>query len=438
MRVSILIPGTQGDVRPLAALGRGLNARGHRTRVITVGEFASLVESAGLEMATLSGNLRAVTAENQATFERSRNIVAIVRTARRLMREMVRPWVAEATAACRDADLIIAGGGAVPFGASIAEALGKPFVQAYLQPNVMYADLPSTLIPVPHRPWPASANRAANRLLTWLGWLAQRPAVNGVIRAGLGLPPYPWLGFRGRFRRERTPALFGFSDLVVPSPAGWPEHARATGFWFLDGATGWTPPARLEAFLAIGPKPVYIGFGSMTDRKARAMTERVLEALALTGHRAVLATGWGGLAGLETPPSDRVLIIEGAPHDWLFPRMALAVHHGGAGTTAAAMRAGIPSVIAPFIGDQWFWAWRAQSLGVAPPTVRRKGLTAETLAHAIEHADCMVMRARARELGRRLEAENGVAAAIRALSDWSLLPAESGEETRECASTAAS
>jgi sterol 3beta-glucosyltransferase len=404
------------------ALGCGLRAAGNAVCVAATSEFAEMIGSAGLEFSRLSGDLRAIAAKHQATFERRADIFSMVHTAQRIMRSMVAPWVAEGIAACRDADLVIAGGGAVPFGASLAEALSKPFVQAYLQPHMLFADLPSTRLPVPRRPLPASANRVINHTLDLLSWRAQRPAVNDVIRAQLGLPPYPWYGPSHRLSRGQWPILYGFSKQVVPPPAGLRPRARVTGYWFLDSNGDWQPPADLAAFLEAGPPPIYAGFGSMSGEGAQAMTDLILQAVALTDRRAVLATGWAGLAARRKIPADRFIIIDGAPHDWLFPRVAAAIHHGGAGTTAAALRAGIPSITVPFFGDQSFWAWRLEQLGAAPARLQRRIMTAEDLARAIVLATDETMPARARELGRRINAEHGVSTALETLSDWGLVP----------------
>ena len=193
-----------------------------------------------------------------------------------------------------------------------------------------------------------------------------------------GLPLYPWYGpyFRDLHRAK---VINGFSQHVLPRPADWPDNSQVTGYWFFD-QTQWTPPEALSRFLAAGPKPVYIGFGSMVSSNARAFTQTVLDAVKKSGQRAVLATGWGALDGDEGPQDEQIFFLRHAPHDGLFPLMSAAVHHGGAGTTAAAVRAGIPSVIVPFFGDQPFWADCLNRQGVAPPALERKSLTADALA----------------------------------------------------------
>jgi UDP:flavonoid glycosyltransferase YjiC (YdhE family) len=212
-------------------------------------------------------------------------------------------------------------------------------------------------------------------------------------------------------RRQRYPILYGFSPTVVPKPADWGERIHVTGYWFLERPSDWQPPADVADFIRSGPPPVYVGFGSMGNRDPREVTEIVLDALDRCRQRGVILTGWGGLSRADLP--DNVFGIESMPFDWLFPRMSAVVHHGGAGTTSAGLRAGVPSVIVPFFADQPFWAERVCRLGVGPGPVHRKRLTAERLARAISIAvNDSRMRDRAGEIGERIRGEDGVAAAV--------------------------
>lgn len=205
--------------------------------------------------------------------------------------------------------------------------------------------------------------------------------------------------------------LYGFSPLVLPRPADWPAWYRLTGYWFLDRPTGWTPPPRVVEFLAAGPPPVYVGFGSMVPRDPAATTGLVLGALRRAGVRGILATGWMGETAQPLP--HHVLALDDIPHDWLFPRVAAVVHHGGAGTTAAALRAGRPAVVVPFFADQPFWAQRVAALGVGPTPIPHRRLTLDGLAAAIRTAvrDGEIAQ-RALALGDGLRAEDGVADAV--------------------------
>ena len=229
----------------------------------------------------------------------------------------------------------------------------------------------------------------------------------------------------------------------MPAPTDWPDSVAITGYWFLDDDDDWTPDPRLSRFLGSGETPVYVGFGSMPGLDPVEMTSMIIEALAHAGRRGVLATGrrviarlldprtqpqrkilatGGGAIGGHVASTDHVHIIEGAPHDKLFPLMSACVHHGGAGTTAASLRAGKPTVICPFFGDQPFWGRRVAELGVGPRPISRKSLSGRTLAEAIASATRDgAMRRQATALGARINAEDGVGRSIAFLERRKLL-----------------
>jgi sterol 3beta-glucosyltransferase len=236
-------------------------------------------------------------------------------------------------------------------------------------------------------------------------------SVDAETRKLLGLPKPPFWGpFRDLARRQ-TPTLYGYSTHVLPRPQDWNAQIHITGYWFLDEGEGWQPPADLVAFLDAGDPPVYIGFGSMGSRNPEEAGRIALDALARSGQRGIIAAGWGGLKTGDLPES--VHLISALPHSWLFPRMAAVVHHGGAGTTAAGLRAGVPSIITPFGMDQPFWGRRVAELGVGPQPIPRKKLTAERLAAAITEATTNpTMRRRAAALGEAIRSEDGIGNAV--------------------------
>jgi sterol 3beta-glucosyltransferase len=229
----------------------------------------------------------------------------------------------------------------------------------------------------------------------------------------LNLPPAPFFGSYNSPIVRQYPALYGFSPSVIPQPADW-HHTQVTGYWFLDAANHWTPPATLTKFLDSGAPPVYIGFGSMGSRNPVETADLVLAAIERTGQRAILQSGWGGLMNANLP--EHVLMVDSIAHSWLFPRMAAVVHHGGAGTTAAGLRAGVPSIVVPFFGDQLFWGQRVEKLGVGTAPISRKQLTVEKLARAIDQTVTdSIMRQRAAELGAKIQSEDGIANAVRVI-----------------------
>jgi UDP:flavonoid glycosyltransferase YjiC (YdhE family) len=207
------------------------------------------------------------------------------------------------------------------------------------------------------------------------------------------------------------PVLYGFSPSVIPAPGDWKADIHVTGYWTLESSEEWAPPRELTNFLDEGLPPVYIGFGSMSNRQPEETANLVTKALEICGKRAILLSGWGGLQKADLP--DTILMLDSVPHTWLFPRLSCVVHHGGAGTTGAGLRAGVPSIIVPFFGDQPFWGKRVAELGVGPAPIPRKQLTATRLAAAIQEAvSDTPIRQQAADLGRKIQAEDGISNAV--------------------------
>jgi sterol 3beta-glucosyltransferase len=208
-----------------------------------------------------------------------------------------------------------------------------------------------------------------------------------------------------------VPVMYPYSTHVLPVPDDFPPHVYVTGYWFLDHPVDWKPDSKLVRFLEAGPPPVYVGFGSMGGPGVHKRTKVVIEALERSGQRGVIASGWGGLTSSDLPGT--IYMLDSVPHDWLFPHVAAVVHHGGSGTTASGLRAGKPTVICPFLGDQPFWGGLVHQLGVGPKPIPQKRLTADLLAGAITAAtNDQEMQRRAKELGQKISAEDGVACAV--------------------------
>ena len=170
---------------------------------------------------------------------------------------------------------------------------------------------------------------------------------------------------------------------MIPKPNDWGRHIDVAGFYFLNLASSYTPDPELEAFLRDGPPPVYIGFGSIVVDDPNAMTEMIFEAVKLSGVRALVSKGWGGLGADDLGKPDEVYMLGNVPHDWLFEHVSSVVHHGGAGTTAAGIKAGKPTIVVPFFGDQPFWGAMIARANAGPDPIPYKQLTAEKLAEAI-------------------------------------------------------
>lgn len=414
MRIILIAPGSQGDVRPYVALGAGLKAAGHRVCVATHANFETLVSRYGLAFRPLHGDSEALMRSPEVgNAVRRGNPFAQLTLLQKKLNVLNRQWMGDILAACQDVDVLVGGFGGVIAGQPVAEKLGIPFIQAWLVPFWPTRAFPATPFPW-LRAWPGGRLNRLSHLLGWrlLAWPVQRPSVNAARRDLLGLPPAPYGdGPLALLRQRPEPVLHGFSAHVIPRPADWGAHFHITGYWFLDPPPEWQPPAGLVDFLQAGPPPVSVGFGSMNPGDPRATLELVLQALRMAGQRGILLSGWGGLAQADLPAS--VYLADALPHSWLFPQVAAVIHHGGAGTTAAGLRAGKPAIITPFLSlDQSFWGWRLADLGVGLPPLPARHLTAEKLARALTTAvNDPALRRRAAELGSRVRAEEGVARA---------------------------
>lgn len=412
MRLAIIAPGSRGDVQPYLALGKGLKQAGHVVRLVTHQNFEGFVNSYGVEFWPVEGNVQdiAQSKDMRALLERG-NFLAIMS---QMAKEAQRGALALAKgglAACRGMDLVIAGIGGLFIGLALAEKLGLPLLQAYYIPFTPTQAYPSFLLPkLP--PWfGSSLNRLSYHLARQIMWQGFRSADRLARQKVLGLPAAPFWGPFNADCAQHYPILYGFSPSVIPPPPDWDNTIHITGYWFLDPASDWTPPSALIEFLQAGSPPIYVGFGSMSSRKPEETTDLVLQALTRTRQRAILLSGWGGLRKADLPSS--VLMVDSIPFSWLFPRVAAIVHHGGAGTTAAGLRAGVPSVVIPFFGDQPFWGQRIAELGVGPAPIPRRKLTVERLAQAIQKAVTdQAMRQRAAHLGSKIQAEDGIARAV--------------------------
>jgi sterol 3beta-glucosyltransferase len=419
MHVTILAYGSRGDVQPYVALGVGFKRAGHRVRLAAPRMFESLVTSYGLEFAPLAGDPTQLVQQAVQRAGTSRLGGATMLGLARVVLEHAIPLAAQVMAGCTEAcqgtDAVIHSLLLTTAGYEIAHQLDVPDFSAL----IFAAFAPTAAFPsqgVPDLSLGPLYNRLSHKLFIQLYWQGGRLAYAGVRRKHPQLPRLTAWPFDPSNQRV-TPILYGFSRHVIPKPPDWGDNVHVTGYWFLDAAADWQPPTELVEFLEAGSSPVYVGFGSVISQDARELTQIVLAALAQTGQRAVLQSGWGGLVVADWPKG--VLHIDSVPFDWLFPFMKVLVHHGGVGTTAAALQAGVPSVIIPFTADQPYWGKRVHRLGVGPVPIPYKRLTVQRLAEAIGSAVAdEALRRRAAELGERIRAENGVAQAVRIVEHY--------------------
>jgi len=414
--VVLLALGSRGDIQPCVALGRELTARGHRVRLIAAARYAPLIDAAGLESAPLSvdpGDLLA-TEEGQRLLAGGRNPVRFLRNFRRILGPLAERLLGEILDGAKGADVVLAPT-AGALGEHLGEHLGVPSALIHYQPSHPTGAFPHPLLPQA-RFLGRRGNEWSFRLVDQIAWQLARTFLNDWRRSALGLPPEPLRGPMHRMRREGRPVLCCFSTTLVPRPPDWPENVHVTGYWFVD-EPDYRPPKELAAFLEAGPKPVYVGFGSMVPSDPARTHKLVVAALRAARVRGVVQ----GDPRHGFPGADDVLVVGDVPHSWLFPRMAAVVHHGGAGTTAAGLRHGVPTVVCPFFGDQPYWGERVAAMSAGPAPLPFRSLTADSLADAIRQAlKDPAIQTGAYRVGDRLIQEKGAAKAADIVE--SLLP----------------
>lgn len=416
MRIAIIALGSRGDVQPHVALGVGLRRAGHAVRVVTSSDFGEIVRAHGLEFCDTGVSTEAIANEMHDLLEAG-NVLKIMAAMGASAERVAVQAATTGLSACEGSDGIVSGLGGLFVAYALAQKLAVPFVPAYLYPFSPTRELPGVLTPVPQTPLTTWANAPSHRITQQLLWQPCRSADVAVREQVLGLEPSGFWGPFAAMAGADALSLYGYSQHVIPVPHDWSPQNHVTGYWFLEPSAEWRPPTELVAFLEAGPPPVYIGFGSMGSKNPEATADMVLEALRRTHQRGVLASGWGGLKTTDLPES--VFMVGSIPHAWLFPRMAAIVHHGGAGTTAAALSAGVPSIVTPVMGDQSFWARRVSELGVGLKSFPRRKLTVEGLSRAIETAvSDDTIRAKSATLGEQIRAEDGISTAVELIERW--------------------
>ena len=406
MKITILTAGSRGDVQPFVALAQGLKRAGHDATLAAGAGFEGFVRERGVAYARLQADYQELATSERGRAALGGSPVAVLRSLRESVLPMAREALDDAWAAARGADAIVYHPKALA-GAHLAEKLDVPCFLALPVP---------LLAPTAAFPAPGIAARNLGGFLNRITYALPRAAalpfhgtINRWRREALDLPARDL--FTDPFRRngKPLPVLYAFSPRVVPPPPDWSADVHVTGYWFLDGPDH--APPELVRFLEAGPPPVYVGFGSMAGRDPGRTADVVLEALERAEQRGIVATGWGGLT-MRSAPS-HVFVTEAVSHDWLFPRVRAVVHHGGAGTTAAGLRAGKPTLVCPFSVDQPFWGHRVAALDAGPKPIPASRLTAEALADAMGQAACdPFYRQRAAEVGEAIQREDGVGRAV--------------------------
>ena len=369
MKITCLTIGSRGDVQPYIALCKGLMAEGHKPRIATHAEFQGWVESHGIEFARVEGDpaeLMRLCIEN-GTFT-----FAFLREANATFRGWLDELLDSAYEACIGSDLLIESPSAMA-GIHIAEKLQIPYFRAFTMPWTRTRAYPHAFI-MPEHKMGGAYNYMTYVMFDNIFWKATAQQVNRWRNSTLGLPNTSL----EKMQPNKVPFLYNFSPSVVAPPLDFSDWIRVTGYWFLDEGTDYTPPKELGDFIMKAredeKKIVYVGFGSIIVNDPVKMTREVIEAVLRADVRCILSKGWSDRISPKDDPSKprpeepemppEIYVIKSAPHDWLFQQIDAAAHHGGSGTTGASLRAGLPTIIRPFFGDQYFFASRVEDLGV--------------------------------------------------------------------------
>ncbi len=407
MKITILTYGSRGDVQPFLALAVGLKNSGHQVRLAAPHRFESFVSEYGISFTPLAGDPAVI---SQRLNDAGSNLVRMVRAVSDYMFEIAPQVARQAFSACEFADLIVHSFLFTSGGSAFARKLGVPDMSVQTFP--FFA--PSDEIPILTAP-----NLTSPKLRKLFHWLAMQiywqGGKLGYRRLRKAHPEIPDLDLRWPFSSatavESTHLVMAFSPTVVSRPSDWPKaHIHIPGYFFLDATEEFQPPPDLKRFLEDGQPPVCVSFGSTIHRRANEINKLLLKVVLETGSRVIHLSGWGETE--KTPQSDQIFSAPVVPHDWLLPRCKMVIHHGGAGTTAAGLRAGIPNLVIPSASDQPFWGQRVQAIGAGPAPIPVKNLSESKLVSAMELIEAPIMRRSAKLIGEKIQSEKGIEKAI--------------------------
>lgn len=404
-RIAISTIGTRGDVQPYLALALKLRESGYEVVVGAPADFENEIKELGLEFHSLGSNIRSFI--KQSNFENASEnfligVPALLQQGQKILEQAARhSWDMAQGASAIILNINTS------FAIDIGEALDVPTIMTALQPLNSTGEFPICAYDVPDM----------GRALNWISHAATSVQQayydfprDRLRRELMGLEPRKNGGFFKDTDGKNLVTLYAYSPLVSPRPRDWPKTAIVTGYWNLRDHTQWEPSDEFQDFLSAGDTPIYVGFGSMPFG-AKRNTQVLKEAVEIWGGRVVVASGWGGIEADHMPES--IFVIDKAPHDELFNHVKGVVHHGGAGTTAAGLRAGKPTFIIPQGIDQPYWGKRVHALGCGPEPVTLKKLTSKILAAALHALDSHQPYADAAlDVASHLTQENGPAKAV--------------------------
>ena len=408
MNITILTYGSRGDVQPFLALAVGLQKAGHTVKLAAPHRFADFVSKREVSFVPLAGDPEVISERLNVA---GANPIGMVRSISDYVFSIGDQVVRQAFAACDAADLIIHSFLFTTGGHSLARKLNIPdisvqtfpiFAHTRVFPPVSMPGLPPGIL--------SYFGHWLHTQIFWhggnLGFRKLRKRLPDTFDLDLYWP------FAQNGTRIKTPLILACSPTVIPRPDDWSApHIHIPGYFFLDELDSYQPPSELADFLSAGKPPVCVTFGSTIHKNPRHIYRVVLAALEKTGNRAILLSGWSDLKNFHLP--ENIFFTEAVPHDWLLPQCKALIHHGGAGTTAAGLRAGVPTIIVPSAADQPFWGARVHVAGAGPCPIPIKKLTVEKLVLALTEVDEEAIRNGAQTLGRNIRGENGVGQAVK-------------------------
>ena len=411
MHLTIVAYGTWGDVRPGIALGLALKKAGYVVRLIVTEDFARWVKDIGLDIHMLPVNKFEVMKRVSSRTNPLQVMAAIRKEIGPALFRAGRDLVTMAA----DTDGFLVNEWLLGLVSGITESRRLKLVQISMQPEIRTGEMAIPTMPAlpDWLPFRGVYNLLSYDFAHNLRWYSYVHTINSLRKTLMDLPPLSSRGYLDLL--DQTPSITLLSQHVIPRPKDWHVRHHLTGFLFYDDVC-WRPPTDLVKFIQDGEAPVYIGFGSMHDRDPERTTKMILEAVKSTQSRAVLYKGWANLGRSKLPKT--ICPLDYAPHNWLFPQMAAVVHHAGSGTSAAALRAGVPSVPVPHSGDQPFWARRLYQLGAGTRPLPRSRLSADALASRITQAvHEPEIRKRAAELSARISGEDGATRTVAVINE---------------------
>ncbi|KAK7391247.1 hypothetical protein VNO78_19660 [Psophocarpus tetragonolobus] len=411
LQIVILVVGTRGDVQPFLAIAKRLQEYGHHVRLATHANFKTFVKSAGVEFYPLGGDPRVLA----GYMARNKGLIPSGPTEISVQRKQLKAIIDSLLPACTAPDMETS----VPFRAQamianppayghvhVAEALGVPLHIFFTMPWTPTYEFPHPLAHVPQ----SAGYWLSYIIVDLLIWWGMRRIINNFRKTTLNLVPIAYFSmYRGSI--SHLPTSYMWSPHVVPKPSDWGPLVDVVGYCFLNLASKYQPREDFVQWIQKGPPPLYFGFGSMPLEDPKRTTDVILEALKDTEQRGIIDRGWGNLGNLAEL-SDNVFLLEECPHDWLFPQCSAVVHHGGAGTTATGLKAGCPTTIVPFFGDQFFWGDRIYQKELGPSPIPISQINVQNLSNAIRFMLQPEVKSRAMEIAKLIENEDGVAAAV--------------------------